>query len=631
MAHWPSDEAIMNHSATSADTKFARKEAFRAALASVAAGHHGQAEHEAREILMQQVDDEGALSVLGLALFEQQKFDEALICFKRLTASVPTRPLHWRNLGATLRALERYEDAFLCYAQAAACGAADARFFYEAALLEVDRHQPASAITLLLQARRLAPQSAEISVYLIECCMRAHRHREARQVISKWRSLEGVSDILLARLAALLQTLREPEEANEALKRLTPNAGAEALLTAVHVYERSNRIEDAEKALQRAELTATAALNGELATARARLSARREQHAAACTHWQASSKFMQLRHADLFSYAKCLDANGRYEGAFHVLSCAHQSQLTELNEWLPVSQKISDLSSITEQRCDLADIAEWRDLSIPLDTQSPIFIIGFPRSGTTLLEQALDAHPRLRSMDEQPFLPAVIDSWIRAGIRYPDGLKELSQHQLDDGRELYWKLVRCRVQLRPNDRLIDKNPLNLLRLPAIRRLFPRAKIILAIRHPLDVIWSCYSQPFGSPEFALLCKDLPTLAGNYRAAFDFFYSQLELLRRSIYEPSVYEISYERLVTNFESEMRQLCSTIELEWHASVMDPSRNAKRQHYISTPSYDQVVRPVNARAIGRWQRYRSQLEPVIETVRPYLSRWEYDFPSAEL
>jgi tetratricopeptide (TPR) repeat protein len=610
---------------TSDDTEFARKDAFQAALANVAAGRHAQAEHEARKILMHDVDDEGALSILGLALFEQQRFDEALIFFKRVTLSVPRKPVHWRNLGATLRALERYDDAFSCYAKAAACGAADARFFYEAALLEVDRHQSRSAIALLRQARRLAPRNAEIGVFLVECCMRAHRHHEARQVIREWRSLEGVSDVLLARLAALLQSLREPEEANEALQRLTPNASAQALLTLVHVYERSNRIEDAENALQRAQLTATPALNGELAIAHARLSARRDEHAAACTHWQAGVKIMQLRPDDLFSYAKCLDASGHHEDAFGVLRSAHRSQLAELDQWVSNPQKISDLSSITEQRCDPADVAEWRDSSMPLDTQSPIFIIGFPRSGTTLLEQALDAHPMLRSMDEQPFLPAVIDSWIQAGIRYPEGLKELSQQQLDDGRELYWKLVRSRVQLGPNERLIDKNPLNLLRLPAIFRLFPRAQIVLAIRHPLDVIWSCYSQPFSSPEFALLCKDLRSLARNYLAAFDFFYSQLKLLRGSIYEPSVYEVSYERLVTNFESEMRKLCAAVGLEWHASVMDPSRNAKRQHYISTPSYNQVVQPVNARAIGRWRHYRSQLQPVIETVQPYLSRWGYD------
>src|SRR5688572_6618280 len=103
----------MIRTAMSADAEFARKEAFGVALASVATGNHAQAEHQARKILMRCMDDEGALSVLGLALFEQQKFEEALTCFKRLTASMPKKPIHWRNLGATLRALGRYEDAFL--------------------------------------------------------------------------------------------------------------------------------------------------------------------------------------------------------------------------------------------------------------------------------------------------------------------------------------------------------------------------------------------------------------------------------------------------------------------------------------------------------------------------------------
>jgi hypothetical protein len=118
-------------------------------------------------------------------------------------------------------------------------------------------------------------------------------------------------------------------------------------------------------------------------------------------------------------------------------------------------------------------------------------------------------------MDEQPLVQHALEDLLRQGARYPDHLRELTPQQLQSIRERYWQRARGKVQLAPGERLIDKNPLNILRLPVIRRLFPAAPILLAIRHPCDVLLSCFMQHFGDADFALLCRDLPNLAGGYR--------------------------------------------------------------------------------------------------------------------
>ena len=165
---------------------------------------------------------------------------------------------------------------------------------------------------------------------------------------------------------------------------------------------------------------------------------------------------------------------------------------------------------ITRNGCDpRRHRAVARHRSARVD-ESPVFIVAYPRSGTTLLEHTLDAHPGLRTMDEQPFIQSALEQLTGPGVQYPERLAALTHEQLDRARQHYWSLVASRVRLEPGQRLLDKNPLNILRLPAIRRLFPNSPIVLAIRHPCDVMLSCYMQHFRA-EFGWLCRDLETLA------------------------------------------------------------------------------------------------------------------------
>jgi hypothetical protein len=191
--------------------------------------------------------------------------------------------------------------------------------------------------------------------------------------------------------------------------------------------------------------------------------------------------------------------------------------------------------------------------------------------------------------------------------------------QLERARARYWELVHRKVALEPGQRLIDKNPLNILRLPAIRRLFPNSPILHAYRHPCDVILSCYMQHFRAPEFALMCRDLPTLALGFRRAVDFWYQQAALLR-----PPVREVRYETFVADFENEVRGIAAFLGLTWDDAMLAPAEHARAKGFISTPSYSQVIQPVHSRSIGRWKAYEGHFEPVIALIQPCLERWGY-------
>jgi len=553
-------------------------------------------------------------------------YAEAARLFAELAQREPRQRVHWMNLGTALRAAGQLEDSLAAYARAAALGESSAGFYFNVGLLHTDRGDPESARSVLLKARQLEPDDAEIAFQYAQSCQDCMRNAEAVEALEGWSNWAGLTAELAAKIGFLLLALGEAQKSALAVEHAEadPEPSMLTRLKLAQIYERTNRLERA--GAEMAQLQNTAASNElgqELAITAAQFAERHGRHDAACEAYAAALEACQefrLRHVHLFPYAKSLDALGRHDAAFAALTEAHRSQVEHLATTVPeaLSRRAPPLS-IARYSCVAEDVAAWRDAGAPAFEASPIFIVAFPRSGTTLLEQSLDAHPLLQSMDEQPFLQNAIDLVMDEKVAYPEALSRLNDAQLEKIRTAYWNLARQKVQLHPGQRLIDKNPLNLLRLPAIRRLFPNSRVLLAVRHPCDVVLSCFMQHFTAPEFALLCRDLATLASGFRQAFDFWYQQAWLLR-----PAVMEIRYESFVADFESHVRAVGDFLELPRDDAMMSPAEHARRKGFISTPSYSQVVQPVSRKAVDRWRAYEKHFLPVLPILRPYLERWGY-------
>lgn len=570
--------------------------------------------------------DMDALALRGLALLREARDGEALPVFQELTRQRPGHSAHWVNLGTILRRLHRHEEALAAYIQAAARGEDSASFLYNVGLLHQDRGDYASARRVLADAARKAPDDTGILLQYAQCCYESLHIEAATAALAGWRQLPGLTSEQLATLALLLLNLGETQAAGEAAARAAtdPEPSAGTLLRLAQVQERSNRVSDAHDTLRRLKDLPGAAPPGEdLQLLEAQIALRERRHEAAIRQFQslvARCTEPDRRHIYLFPLAKALDAARRHDEAWRCVVDAHQAQLLQLSRTNPDAAGVREPPLlITRYGCNSADIAAWNASGAPPAEASPVFIVAFPRSGTTLLEQMLDAHPSLVTMDEQPFLQQAIDRITDLGIDYPAALARLTAEQLAGIREHYWSLTRRKVRLSPGQRLIDKNPLNLLRLPAIRRLFPNARILLAIRHPCDVVLSCFMQHFRSPEFAVLCRDLPTLARGYRRSFDFWYEQLPLL-----EPAVREVRYESLVGDFAAQAADIMAFLGLDLVPAQLEPASHALAKGFISTPSYAQVIEPVHGRAVGRWAPYARYFGEALGSLRPYLERWGY-------
>jgi Flp pilus assembly protein TadD len=580
-----------------------------------------------RELLESEPTNIEALGTLGFLLHSTRQYIEAEEVFAELTALQPAEPSNWMNLGTARRCAGRLEEALSAYAEAAARGAASADFFFNIGLTHIDRRDYESGRAVLAKASELAPDDGEIRYQYALCCYERLHNDEALTALEHWDNLSGLTPEIIANIGLLLMKLGASERAEPAIRQAVAAAGPDPqpLLTLIQLLERTNRLREAGALMpQLLAHPEVHTLGAELKLMRAQLAQRASDHAVASTLFKellAGCKELSSQHYLQFELAKSLDALGRYEEAFATVVAAHHSQVALLRMTAPVLvARGAPTMMITQYGCDPADVADWKDPSAPALEESPVFIVAFPRSGTTLLELTLDSHPSLVSMDEQPFVQNALDELIKAGIAYPEKMAELGSAQLDQVRAGYWERVRRKVNLQAGQRLIDKNPLNILRLPAIRRLFPHAPVILAIRHPCDVILSCFMQHFGAPDFALLCRDLKTLAIGFRRTFDFWYAQKALL-----EPTAMELRYETFTERFESEIRTVLEFLALPWNDAVLRPQDTARDKGFISTPSYSQVMEPINRRSIGRWRAYESQFAEVLPIIEPYLERWGYE------
>jgi tetratricopeptide (TPR) repeat protein len=583
------------------------------------------AEAQCRQVLARQPGHIHALGLLGAILHAQERYPDAEAVFADLTRRLPREGAHWMNLGTARRGAGKYEEALRAYMRAAELGYTDADFYFNVGLTHIDRRDYESARVLLKKALDLAPGDALIRSEYIKACYESMQTEEALAAIRGWTDFSQLAPEQLAEVGQRLMNLGETDRAEQVISKLAASElDVHAMLTLAQIMERTNRLPEAQRLMERlSNHPRAASLGNELLMTQARIAQRSGDHERTVELLRlALAGITQLhdKHFALFPLAKSLDALKRYDEAFTALTEAHASQVAHLQLTAPMAAARGKPTwEIAKWSCDPADIAQWDTTGAPSLEDSPVFVVAFPRSGTTLLEQTLDAHPQLQSMDEQPMVQAALDDMVAAGVRYPEELSKLTNEQLTTIRARYYERAATRIKLQPGQRIVDKNPLNMLRLPAIKRLFPNAPIILAVRHPCDVVLSCFMQHFRAPHFVLLCSDLQTLADGYQRSLDFWYQQSAML-----SPNVLEVRYESFVADFERGVREIAEFLRLPWHDGMLAPAEHARAKGYISTPSYSQVVQPVNQKAVGRWRAYEARLAPIIPQLRTYLQRWDY-------
>ena len=598
-----------------------------APLAAYQAGRFDEAAARSREALRTAPGDEGLLTLLAMAEHAAGNHAAAADAFRTLTAVRPTSPEYWSNLGYMLRLSGALEDAEAAFERALSLAPMSHDALVNYGLLLLDMGRFGAARHRFLDAVEANPASAAARIYASSTCFECGDAIRAAALIPPSESWAALDPDLRRELAVALAHVGRADEARRLLDADAHGGNPATLAQLAMLHERTNQLDSARELLDRLRPhldDSDSDIRVRALTVDAALAMRERDYGRAR---QATTELLRLdvppsaqANAN-FVLGTIADKQKDPDEAMRLLGLAHAFQLQMAMEIAP------DIAGSGEEPLRIA--MEWMtpaqsgfasDRARAGARPSPVFIVGFPRSGTTMLEQMLDAHPGFTSMDEQLTLHHCIRQMEDGfGLRYPFELDRLDAEMLDALRGLYWEEVANVVQIAGNQRLVDKNPLNMLRLPMIRRMFPDAKIILALRHPCDVMLSCYMQNFRSPAFMTLCSSIERLARSYVNSMRSCIHHQELLA-----PDVLVLRYEDTVANFPAQVARISEFLGIEDDEHLAGFATHAARKGYISTPSYAQVVEPVNTRAVARWHAYRKYFAPVFPILQPVADHWGY-------
>jgi Flp pilus assembly protein TadD len=597
------------------------------AVALFQTGRYQDAALFCQQALTQTPGDESLATLWAMSLQNLGRDDEAAVLYQQLAAANPGATGHWANLGMTLRRLGDYAKAEEAYRRALVLAPGNTDFLVDFGLLLLDMGRIADARHRFLDAVDLRPELAEARIYASQTCFECGDAQRAAALIPPAAEWQALPDNLREELATALMQVGRTREAEDLLTAPGIHKSLSGTIRLAQLNERTNRVAQARDLLDQARASVGIASPQEqidLFQLEASLALRDKDYVHARTATEsiiALRPHIQAEANAHFMLGGIADKQKNPALAMAHLEKAHAIQFKLAADVVPeIAYSDAEPLQISSKWLKPDECGFRHDPDAPTEKDSPVFIVGFPRSGTTMLEQMLDAHPGYASMDERATLQRCIERMEAQTKEYPHDLHTLDKAAADDLRQVYWTEVAKVITLAPGQQLVDKNPLNMLRLPMIVRLFPNAKIILALRHPCDVLLSCYMQNFRSPAFMVLCSSLERLAKTYVNAMRFWIHHQALLT-----PEALILRYEETVNDFPAQVDRITEFLGIDDRDFLTQFNAHAARKGYISTPSYSQVVEPVNNRAVGRWQPYAEWLRPALPILQPVADHWGYD------
>ena len=316
--------------------------------------------------------------------------------------------------------------------------------------------------------------------------------------------------------------------------------------------------------------------------------------------------------------ANCLDALKEFDEAYQYFS-AMNDLAKESNDFITAKPGHTIKEFGKQIRAMRVMNIEPPSMAIAKSKFSPVFLVGFPRSGTTLLDTILRSHSGVQVVEEQPILQDV------KLLLEKNGIADLSSYNISPeilqmAREKYEHNIQQYLERSvKSDVWIDKLPLNIFHVPWINILYPQAKFIFALRHPMDVILSCWMQNFKLNPSMVNMVDLDQTVEFYCLAMSTF-----KVARERYRLCVHEIKYEDLITDMKKETSALLEFLNLKWEPELENYRATAIQRGQINTPSYSQVVQPLYEKSKYRWLNYEKFLNKYLPDVEQWINHFGY-------
>lgn len=522
----------------------------------------------------------GELKLLRLSAYAHQqsgRLDQAASDYRTVVAAQPDDFESWNNLGNVLVAQGEFD----------------------------------AAVEVFEKAIGLRPDIVEMVMNLSEALARADRHGQRQAVMREAARVSPDDARIQTELGLAEASVRDFEAAESAYRaalRIDPRNVA-AFLELGLLLENLNRTEELSALAGAAQESGLA--GAEIGFIQAWALRRQGRFAEALPLAEAvPASINPVRRAQLL--AELYDRLGEPERAFAAFGEMNRAAVEAKPAPPGPSYRAQVAAATAAMKSGRA--SGWRYPEVEAAPESPVFIAGFPRSGTTLLDTLLMNVPDFHVLEEQPVI-----STIEASLPADADLGAMDVNEIKSLQDKYFEILAALSPPAPGTTVVDKHPLHMARMPIVHRLFPDAKIILVERHPCDAVLSCFMANFNLNHAMRSFTDLEEAARTYDAVFDAWTAAETMLPLS-----VHRVRYERMVENLEAEMRALLAFLGRDWDPVVLDNQASAASRGHVRTASYSQVGEPIYKRAAGRWERYREQLAPVLPILVPWVERMGY-------
>lgn len=559
---------------------------------------------------------------LGNVYRDQRDYVRAAEHFGRAVAGDPDNLDSRFNLGQALFNLDRLEDAAAAFRAVTAANPSDAEAQVALARVLVRLEDTQGALEALRSAVAAAPADRQANEFLAGILRDSGDLAGALACLDRLIAASPGEVRYLWDQADLHRKAGDLEKAVACCRRsleIMPD-DPEALFRLAYLEERGNNLEAARQTVEAG--LALAPSHAGLALVAARLDRRDKNFKAGLDRLKAidlralgKSTLVSEIHFELGFLNQRLDRPGEAVDhftkgnaalvtdarAFHLMKARTRAYLDRLRT------AVQGLAATPPDRTSAAG------------PDVPVFLVGFPRSGTTLLDQVLGAHPDIQVLEEQETLSEVRNHLLKRDSGFPASLFSFPESELGDLRTIYFDAVDRCIARRPGTLLIDKMPLNIMDAGLIHRLFPQARFLLALRHPCDVCLSCFMQPFELNAAMAHFTRLEDTVAFYEEVMGLWQD----LRTGL-NLNVHEVRYESLVTGLEPVARGLIEFLGLPWNEAVLSPTEYARKQKFIGTSSYHQVIETINTAAVDRWRQYEIHLLPHLRRLKPFIDAFGY-------
>ncbi len=539
-----------------------------------------------------------ALNNLAKVLQSQEKFEEAMVFSRKaMEGDKKFLPAHL-TYGALCYALSAKAEAENIFRKILSVQADNVDALSMLAKCLIDKEEYLEAENLLKRSMALKPDDIGNCIHLGELLSKQNKLEQACQLYETGIKQHPDSARLQYALGVALGQRGNLENAREAY--LAALRSDRYYLEALHALTKSTHYDDKEKPevkLAIELLKEHEVNNNSVKDNNPLLSETNQQNL-------------------YFSLGKIFDELGEYDAAFKYYHLANQSVYSKNKYDIEEFKKYFE---DTKQGFSSEFIKASGEYG--LSNVKPVFILGMPRSGTTLLEQILSSHSQIMGAGELNTIQDIVKQ-LKLSFKteqntvqptYPLNIDQISQDTITEFATEYVKKIESLTRDKSFQYVVDKNPVNFRHVGLIMTMFPQAKIIHTRRHPLDVVLSIYFQRFSSGH--AYAFNLDALANYYQ-----YYHKLMNLWCELYPDVIHSCRYDDLVLQTEKTSQQVTKYLNLDWEPGCLDFYKNKRK---VETASFWQVRQPIYTGSLERWKHYQQPIASVREKLRKEIEDYQ--------